>query len=162
MTQQGGGQAGAGFPVGGALAGTLPNPSLSGAGIPADLGYVEITAAQTGISASAMTDITGLVLTVTVGTRALWLEVWVALFDGLSTGGNRAIGQIFDVTGASIVAQGYALNSAGNSGSLYIARRMSPAAGSRTYKVQGQGDSVSTPRWFASSSSPSWFRIREV
>lgn len=156
------GGGGSSLPVGsagGALAGSYPYPTLAAGQVPIELGYVELTASQTGISATVLTDITGLTLTVTVGSRPILIGLYCPQVDAGSSAGQLCQVAIIDVTAGVQIQAG---QSPGTGSFIHISRRVHPAAGMRTYKVQAKGDGSTVGRFLASATLPAYLHINEV
>lgn len=129
---------------------------------PIELGYVQVTANQTGISATALTDLTSLTLTITVGSRPIMVEGYIYQFDSGSLAGGISWVTLFDVTG-SVEVQRASVDTGDGGGNFANPKiRLAPSAGSRTYKMQARGDGVTTGRMLAASTQPAWLRIWEV
>jgi hypothetical protein len=98
------------------------------------LGYAEVTSSQTGIGTTP-TDITGATLTVTVpADRLIKIEARTQIYSSSAVYG--AI--IFIEDGATIGRAGRVLLEAGEAKTISGFSVRTPAAGSHTYKLQGE------------------------
>jgi len=141
------------------------NPSWeSPAAAPAELGYAAITSDLTTTSTS-MVDATGLSVTVTVGSRPIIVEAYLSEAR-TDKNGARAICEIYDNTAAARVQLGIAtgVTNAGVGQTLCMKVRLTPASGSRTYKVRWSVDAgvSATGTIRAASTNPSWIRVYEI
>jgi hypothetical protein len=121
------------------------------------IGYVEITTSQTGITANV--DVTGLTLTVTVGTsRRLMLQASTRVFQATS-----AATPVVDITtsGNTVLASWQA--SMGISG-VQTAQPMcvlTPSSGSNTWKLRAS-TGAGTLEIHAAATFPAFFMIEDV
>lgn len=141
------------------------NPSWeSPAAAPAELGYAAITSDLTTTSTS-MVDATGLSVTVTVGSRPIIVEAYLSEAR-TDKNGARAICEIYDSTGAARVQLGIAvgITTGGIGQTLCMKVRLTPASGSRTYKVRWSVETAlsATGTIRAASTNPSWIRVYEI
>ncbi|HET8627454.1 MAG TPA: hypothetical protein VFL91_08540 [Thermomicrobiales bacterium] len=131
-----------------------------GSGPAGHLGYAQITAAQTTTSVSTLVDITGLSVTVTIGSRPVRIIFYSPLVDNGGTA--RIIVALYDVTAAAQIQEGFITPSSGNGHALYVSSYQTPAAGSRTYKAQFRVPDGGTGRVFADAADPSYIYVEEV
>lgn len=98
-----------------------------------ELGYAEITSNATSTdNFGAETDVSGLTVTVTVGSRPIIVCFWGIVFN--TTAGDRAIVYIKEGT-TNLVSSSPISSAASQENTLYLKRRLAPSAGSHTYKV---------------------------
>jgi hypothetical protein len=115
-----------------------------------ELGYTEVTSAQTiSTPIGSWIDVTGLSVTVTIGSRPVNILVEFA-YVTLNTSGHTYNFGLYDVTAAAFVMiWGTTAAVANQAQHVQFYRRHNPAAGSRTYKVQAflnnAGDTIVTP-----------------
>lgn len=100
----------------------------------AELGYAERTTDFTTASLT-MADVTGLSVTVTVGTRPIVVEFFCSQVKHAVAGGLVAF-QIVDEAAAIIMSGFHSSSAAGESDPVLLKRRLAPTAGTHTYKVQ--------------------------
>ena len=138
----------------------ITSTQIASGTIPGELGQASITSNFPGSSASP-TDVTGLTVTVTVGSRPIYIMVFGA-FVGLNAAGNV---EFFLLEGASGVqaAQYSATAALGGIAPLWMLTRRAPTPGSYTYKVQYQiVGGTPTMTLNASSSQPCWIVVHEA
>ena len=129
---------------------------------PAELGYAQITAPFTGNWSVGFTNVTGLSVAVTVGTRGIRVEAFAPLMDDtVLTTGQRLQLELFDTTGAVEVATAYANQPSANGGAAYVVARLTPPAGARTYQVRVHEDVGVNGRLFCSATAPAFIRVSE-
>ena len=133
-------------------------------GIAKELGYAAITSDLT-TSSTTMEDATGLSVAVTVGSLPILVEAYIGEAR-TDKNGARVIAELYDNTGAARVQLGIvtSVTTAGVGQVLYMAARLTPAAGSRTYKVRWSVDAgVSANGTLrASSTGPAFIRVTEI
>lgn len=140
--------------------------TLSGYGItdyPRELGYAAITA-DLSTSSDTAVDAAGLSITITVGSRPIMVEFYTPeLYNSVAA--KRSIVEIYDNTDAAIVQLAIVTNTVtgGASASCFLAARLAPAAGSRTYKIRyRRGDASGTTTMRAAATNPSYIRAYEI
>jgi hypothetical protein len=131
-----------------------------------ELGYAEITANATTTSTTAV-DVAGLSTTVTVADRPIIVEFGCTALGNVtdSSGVNVFIVDTSGPTNVAIGFRGSPTVSAGDalqSTSVMIRRRLDPAAGSKTYKLQLAAVTAGTAVITASAESPAWIQVTEV
>lgn len=122
-----------------------------------ELGYAEITTTAT---ATTEADVAGLAVTVTVGTRPILVKMGCGqLYNNnasgyaivqLKEGATTLAGWTWG-TGVASVQSGY-----------FREARLSPTAGSHTYKVTLQGFIAGTTTISASSTQPAYIQVVEI
>jgi hypothetical protein len=127
-----------------------------------ELGYAQITADVTTTSTS-LVDATGLSVTVTVGGRPIIVEFWTGEGRTTNTTDKRILCELYDATGSTQLSFGLITCPVTDSGdTLHVKARLTPAAGSRTYKVRFETIAAGTATIRASSASPAFIRVYEV
>lgn len=131
-------------------------------GGPSELGYVQITANVTTTSTSYV-DVPGLSVTVTIGSRPLIVEAW-CLGMWHSGANNLSRLRLYDATAAAEIAYGdsRSIATANSSSPRHVIARVTPAAGTRTYKAQIQSVDAGTTTLGATATSPAFLRVTEV
>ncbi|GAC1406933.1 MAG: hypothetical protein NVSMB52_20380 [Chloroflexota bacterium] len=127
------------------------------------LGYTQITANQSTTSTTYV-DVPGLSVTVTVGTRPLKITAYAPLINN-TVAGNGGYWKISDVTGAADIQLARVLEGQTASTGMAVcavAANVSPAAGSRTYKVQYAILNAGTLNLIASATSPAFILVEEI
>ncbi len=128
---------------------------------PSELGYSAITADITTTS-DTLVDATGLSVGVTIGTRGILVQFFAPEVRN-STDALRTTVEIYDDTGAARVQLGMSTSAvADGAGAMFLQARLTPAAGSRTYKVRWQRtDAAGTSTIRAAATSPAYIRVAE-
>lgn len=120
------------------------------------IGYAEITANQTGIS--AQTDITSLTVTVTAGTtRRILAEGYCRITQQTSSG----VGEVYVVEDGSNVNRSSLTRSAADNGMHHPRAVRTPSAGSHTYKLAASVGS-GTIDIIASASQPAFILVQDL
>jgi hypothetical protein len=129
--------------------------------LPKELGAAEITSSFTTTSGSAV-DVTGLTVTVTIGSLPVDVIFFAPEMRNNNNGG-RAIGFLVDVTGSTNLLDGIIVQGNSNDGGapVYAVARVSPASGSRTYKVQLAANTAGTSAVRAGASNKAFIRVVE-
>lgn len=148
-----------GSAAGGDLAGTYPNPTVNH---PKQLGYAQITANVTNSTTTGMSDVAGLDVTVTVGSRQLRVTVFLPLLTNSATSASTYV-QVYDVTAATVIQQSRVDTTVAGFGYpvLVIAANLTPGAGSREYKARWQ-PSAGTSTIQLNSASPAFILVEEL
>lgn len=123
------------------------------------IGYIEVTASQTGITTGS--DLTSLTLTVTVGTgRRIRVS---GLGQMLSTAGSPAFTPFIQILeGATILQPAVSSQTAlGTTVSLAPSVILTPTSGSHTYKLQA-GANSGTWTMAASSTAPAYILVEDL
>lgn len=134
---------------------------MSGSG--RELGYAEITANPTAITAvgsGSAVDLTGLSITITVASRPILVEVYFATGSNntASSGGGIAIQE-----GSTLLQQCDMLGDAASERSHFRpAVRLAPSAGSHTYKATGYAIVGGTFSPLAGAQRPAFIRAVEL
>lgn len=127
-----------------------------------ELGYAQITADVTTTSTSAA-DATGLTTTFTATGGALIVEAWMGELRTTATLDLRVIAYITDASNVIVAQVLHACAGAADAGhGAYLKARLTPAAGSFTYKVRFNTISAGTATIRASSTSPAFIRVSVV
>jgi hypothetical protein len=126
-----------------------------------ELGYAEITSSVTSTAAFASPDdVTGLTITINVGSRPFMLEAFCANLSNSGTG--QSVIQLYDTTAAAGLTLGYNQAGAGIGMTVVPKRRLNPAAGSRSYKLRVARLSANgTVTLFADAADPAFIRAVE-
>lgn len=123
-----------------------------------ELGYAQITTTPSA-SPDAVTDIPGLSVTVTVGTRPIWVE-FAAELQHTTAGQNFVFLHLYEgSTAIQYALQDSALSGRGMTLSKGI--RLTPTAGTHTYKLrtQASGGGVQV---YAEANHPAYIAVREL
>jgi hypothetical protein len=101
-----------------------------------ELGYAQITATQASIS--TLTDITGLTIAFTVGTRPVMVEVFIPLYTQVTSSGTP----LFFITDSSNneIARGggFTVAAGANAGGVMMSTKLPAGTGSYTAKARAQ------------------------
>lgn len=134
--------------------------AAGGAGPAGHLGYAQITANQSTTSTS-LVDVTGLSVTVTVGSRPI--RVICYSWGSLNSGSDqRSKYSLRDVTAGAEVQEAFVTSSANQQTALCLVAYLTPAAGSRTYKLQFCAVVNGTTTIGAGSTDPAFILVEEV
>lgn len=124
------------------------------------LGYAQVTANQT-LTVNA--DLTGLSVTVTVGTGRRILITGQVLYDNDNAAANRA--DLLIMEGATQLADGLigltANGARGEVQTLAVQAFLTPTAGAHTYKLRGQADLFNVVMT-ASATNPAFILVEDV
>lgn len=129
-----------------------------------EFAYAAIAADITTTSTTA-TDATGLTVTYTADGGAVIVEAYLSELrtTGNSGGDRRAIADLFDSTaGARIQLAIVESDSIANANSLFMAVRVTPAAGSQSFKVRYNTVAAGTATIRAAATGPSYIRVIKV
>ena len=124
---------------------------------PKQLGYAQVTANQSAIG-TVDTDLTGLTVAVTVGTRLIIVEGFVNSFLKLGAAGYVSL-MIFEGTTQLQRANAYVALS--NYGQPTVKVRLAPSAGAHTYKLRASAEN-NTCELVAAATYPAFIRVYEV
>lgn len=120
------------------------------------IGYAEVTANQTGIS--ALTDITSLTVTVTAGTsRRLLAEGYCRITQQTSSG----VGEVYILENGTQVNRSSFTRSAGDNGMHHPRAVRTPSSGSNTYKLAASVGS-GTLDIIASATQPAFILVQDL
>lgn len=116
-----------------------------------ELGSAATTSTFTTTSGTFV-DVTGLTITVTVGSRPIWLQWYCPNVKS----SNALLNYIQLVEGGTTLQIGYWQGSAANvpNGAMVLAARLTPSVGSHTYKVQCASTSAGTLTLTAGATGP--------
>jgi len=128
-----------------------------------ELGYAESTTTQGSITAAGLAnriDVTGLTITITVGTRPIVVEGFVGQATNDTT--DRGVGLAI-VEGTTVLNVAIVTLSLGTAyGTLNPKVRLAPSAGSHTYKLMTWRIVGGTASLDASATAPNWIQAVEV
>jgi hypothetical protein len=131
-----------------------------------ELGYAEITSNQasiTGVGTANKVVITGLSVTVAVGSRPI--KIIARTGNSLNTTADNGIGiAIVDTADtATLLAQGSGITPIANGAiSLHVEARKNPAAGSKTYAVYAWAVVGGSATFAAGAQNPAFIQVLEV
>lgn len=132
-------------------------PRLRGSA-PRELGYAEITSNAT-TTATSVTDVTGLSVDVTVGSRAIVVEFACRGLANSAANGNALVSLR---EGATALAMADLISApAGLRVAVACRRRLAASPGAHTYKVQWLVSS-GTATMYAGADHPAYIRVYEV
>lgn len=126
-----------------------------------ELGYAEVTNFSGVATNTSLADVAGLTITITVGSRPIFLEAYMP-FNNITTGTGRA--QIVIVEGGTTIQIGATPNIAAsaNAGSIRVGIRLAPSAGSHTYKVQANVVTATAGSYTSGATFPAYIRAVEI
>lgn len=134
--------------------------ALAGSGPAGHLGYAQITANQS-TSSTSLVDVTGLSVTVTVGSRPI--RVICYSWGSLNTGSDlRTQYSLRDVTAGAEVQYAIITSTGSQQEALCLVAYLTPAAGSRTYKLQFAVAVNGTSTISAAATRPAFILVEEV
>jgi hypothetical protein len=126
-----------------------------------ELGYAQITSHLT-TSSLTFVDVTGLSLTVTVGSQPIKITVYSPAIDS-GPSGSRAFVQLVDVTGGNVEVQTAQIVQVSTNGMpCSLVARLNPGAGSRAYKVRLRGDLAGSYRINATATAPAFMLVEAL
>ncbi|HET8625907.1 MAG TPA: hypothetical protein VFL91_00705 [Thermomicrobiales bacterium] len=134
--------------------------TFAGGGPAGHLGYAQITANQSTTS-TTLVDVTGLSVTVTVGSRPIKItcDSWGSLNSGSDL---RAGYSLYDVTAGAQVQFAVVTSPGNQQQALCMVAYLTPPAGSRTYKLRFQSLVNGTTTINAAATDPAFILVEEV
>lgn len=145
--------------------GSFVAANFTAVGAQGELAYAEITANFTAATSGlTLQDVTGLQVTAACTGRPIMVEAFAPQFgySGTPSGSAFAIMSLFDVTGSIEVSRAIIGGPAGGvSNPVAPKRRLAPAAGNRTFKMQIEAAAGLTPQVLASTTFPAFLRVVE-
>lgn len=131
-----------------------------------ELEYAEITSNHarvvgSGDGAGNGADITGLSVTVTVGTRPIEIEFWAGAVSHSAANASLAVRLFEGSTMLSLGSLDGSLNTANKGVPCSVKRRLAPSAGSHTYKAVLWVNTVGTATVTAGTIVPAFIRVVE-
>jgi hypothetical protein len=127
--------------------------------VPQELGYAQITSNFTTSSGTDV-DVTGLVVTVITGGRPIIIEFGTDSLTNTTSGQNA---QATIKEGTTTLAQAFGYAGAASAGITVLRKvRLTPSAGSHTYKITLHQFFAGTATLGASAASPAYIRVYEV
>jgi hypothetical protein len=126
-----------------------------------ELGYAQITS-TVNVAASTPTDVSGLTTTVTVGTRPISVEIF-GVVSAATAGDAVALQIAIDGTYGGVGFSTTSISTAAGFGTLIMQARLTPAAGSHTYKV-GLSNITAARQvsLLGNAQYPAFIRVREL
>jgi hypothetical protein len=124
-----------------------------------ELGYAEIVADDVNATAAAR-DVAGLSVTVPVGSRPIKVEFYSG---GVKNGTLNQFADIQIKEGGTVIAEAFAGGT--TAAALFpckIERRLTPSAGSHTYKITSAPLSSGTVTIAAAATNPAFIRVTET
>lgn len=125
-----------------------------------ELGYAETTSGTTSTTTNTYEDLSGLAVTVTVGSRPIVITAFLASVSHSASSGN-ILARIFEGTTA-LNTSFFQSGTASIAGQVKVMARVAPSAGSHTYKVAWASQIAGTHTFTASSSVISFIQVIEV
>lgn len=127
-----------------------------------ELGYAAVTTASWNTTSGTLVDMSGLSVTVTVGTRPVIVTLYISQWSH-SVNNARAEAALVDSTAGTVVQQNIiAAGGTGNGQGFSVIARVQPGAGSRTYKAQYKAVDAGTVTMNAGSTQPAFIQVVEV
>lgn len=120
--------------------GLVPTSSFGGSGGGSELSYVEFTATVgcTGTSAATATTVVTAGAVSFDGATKVMIEFYCPSYSASSAGVNGKIGLFEDGTNIGVAFdESVGISPAANLEAIYVARRMTPSAGTHTYSWRG-------------------------
>lgn len=134
--------------------------AAGGSGPAGHLGYAQITASQS-TSSTSLVDVTGLSVTVTVGSRPIRIICYS--WGSLNSGSDlRTQFSLRDVTAGVEVQYAIITSTGSQQEALCLVAYLTPAAGSRTYKLQFAAAVNGTSTISAAATRPAFILVEEV
>ena len=127
-----------------------------------ELGYAEITSSFTQVAAATTDyDITGLSVTVTVGTRPILLEAYLPTVAH-TVANSTVILRVYEgATLLQVVTEATPATGGALSGARIARVRLAPSAGSHTYKAVIRTQTAGTITVTAGTTGPAFIRVVE-
>lgn len=123
-----------------------------------ELGYAQITTTPAAVG-NAITDITGLSVTVTVGSRPIWID-FAAELQHTANGEAFIFLHLYEgSTGLQYALDSFAISGRGST--LQKGIRLTPSAGTHTYKLRTQAEANGV-QVYAEPSHPAYIRVVEM
>lgn len=148
-------------------AGGSPGTWVRGGTSGTELGYTEVTNYSAVAVTSSLADCAGLSVTVTVGSRPIFVQAYIPATSLTFSAANArfemallessTILQLADTPGKSASS-----GSAIVGGSVFCAVRLAPSAGSHTYKVQVKAFGTTAASYTSGATFPAFIRVVEA
>lgn len=129
-----------------------------------ELGYSEITTPPSSLTGTtAITDISGVTTTVTVGSRPIVVEAYIG-WAGITAGSAPLVGNLLIREGSTTLQYARVVSvTSGQGVASHLAVRLAPSAGSHTYKLSWNlVNSANTFAITADPTGPVFITVREV